>query len=255
MKKQYTAVVIDDEQIGITNLRNSLSEVDRVTLIGSSNNLPEAKNLITHAKPDLIFLDVEMPEMTGFDLINELKEKLTWPLKIIFYTAYDKYLLDALRVSAFDYLLKPYKEQEFREVIDRFLATVDKEEKEEANSQKSIDHFFHENPSFFLVSTIRGYRSLSVKEIGYFEYDKANRHWVVIVDNQRISLKKNISCDSIAKLSPLFKQINQQQIINLNYLTSIEERQCILLPPFENAKDLVISRNFFKSVQESFYLL
>ncbi len=254
MKKQYTAVIIDDEEVGTANLRNSLNLVDRILLVGSSNNAEEAKNLIIHSKPDLIFLDVEMPEMTGFELINEIKEKLTWPLKMILYTAYDKYLLDALRASAFDYLLKPYKEIEFLEVIDRFLKTVD-EELEQGNAPKSINHFLHENPSSFLVSTIRGYRSLAVKEIGYFEYDKPNRHWLVVVEKQRISLRRNTTCDSIIKLSPLFKQINQQQIINLNYLASIEEKQCVLLPPFENAKDLFISRNFFKSVQDSFFLL
>jgi two-component system, LytTR family, response regulator len=254
MKKQYTAVIIDDEQAGITNLRNSLNEVDRIVLIGSSSDAQEAKNLIIHSKPDLIFLDVEMPEMTGFDLMSEIKDKINWPFRVIFYTAYDKYMLDALRVSAFDFLLKPYKETEFREVIDRFLKSADKEADED-NSLKSIDHFLQENPSLFLVSTIRGYRSLAIKEIGYFEYDKANRHWLVVLENQKIPLRRNASCESIVKLSPLFKQINQQQIINLNYLTSIEEKQCVLLPPFENAKNLFISRNFFKSVQDSFFLL
>ncbi|OJU53654.1 MAG: hypothetical protein BGN96_09265 [Bacteroidales bacterium 45-6] len=254
MKKQYTAVIIDDQQTEISKLRNSLGDVERIVLIGSSSNAQEAQNLIAHAKPDLIFLDVEMPDMTGFELMNALKEKLTWPFKVIFYTAYEKYLLEALRASAFDYLLKPYQEAEFREVISRFLESMDKEEAQ-GNSPKPTNHFFQESPSLLLVSTIRGYRSLTIKDIGYFEYDKANRHWLVATGNQKLPLKRTVSCESIVKLSPLFKQINQQQIINLSYLVAIEEKQCVLLPPFENAKDLLISRNFFKSVQDGFFLL
>jgi two-component system LytT family response regulator len=254
MKDNYTAVIIDDELTGIDNLRHSLSNIERITLVGTAMNGAEGKNMIFHSKPDLIFLDIEMPDMTGLDLLKDPKEVFDWPVKVIFYTAYDKYLLEALRASAFDYLLKPYKEFDFLRAIDRFFESADKEDCSDLSNQ-AIKQLFKEDSSRFLIATIKGYRSLRANDIGFIEYQKDNKHWFIVLEKQRISLKRNTSSECILKLSPHFKQINQQQIINLNYLASIEGKKCILLPPFDKADDLYISRNYFKSVQDSFYIL
>lgn len=79
------------------------------------------KRHILKYQPDLVFLDVELPDMSGFDLLDDIRDDILPNLRVVFYTVYDKYILDALRASAFDYLLKPYLIDELAALIERFI--------------------------------------------------------------------------------------------------------------------------------------
>lgn len=254
MKEKYTSIIIDDEPEGISNLCASLQDINMIDVIKTVQIPQKGKELILKNKPDLLFLDVEMPEVSGFELLREIKDLVSWPMQVVFYTAYDKYLLEALRESAFDYLLKPYTETEFLMVVNRFLHYMQSEEKK-AFLQESLSTLYVKDNSHVLITTIKGYRSLRFEDIGYLEYIKEQKHWFVILENQRIQLKRNTSAEDILKLASAFTQINQQQIINISYLGSIEGRKCIMVPPFEKANNLNISRNFFNSVQDRFFMI
>lgn len=254
MKNKYTTVIIDDEYAGINNLCRSLALKDRITLTGIAMNGKDGKNLIIQSRPDVVFLDIEMPDISGLDLLRDLRNIIDWPTKIIFYTAYDKFLLEALRESAFDYLLKPYEDTDFLNIIDRFLLCMDKEEKSDYLNLP-LQKLFDENPVRFLVPTIKGYRSLIVNEIGFFEYQKLEKHWCAILDREQVSLKKNTCATSILQLSGNFKQISQRHIINISFLSNVEGKRCILNPPFKKADNLFVSRNNLKPLQDSFYIL
>lgn len=254
MKDKYTAIIIDDEPSSISNLLNSLENTNKIKVSKTAQDPLLGKELILKEQPDLLFLDVEMPEINGLDLLRELKEMLNWPMHVVFYTAYNQYLLEALRESAFDYLLKPYTDTEFELVINRFLDYMSTEEKKDL-LQESFSDLCTKDNSHFLITTIKGYRSLRIDDAGYFEYNKEKKHWQVILENQRIQLKRNTTAEDILKLATQFTQINQQQIININYLGAIEGKRCIMLPPFEKTDNLNISRNFFNSVQDRFYMI
>lgn len=70
-------------------------------------------------QPDVLFIDVEMPGQTGFEVLQSLRDEIPMDLIVVFYSAFDKYMIDALRASAFDFLLKPYQQDEFELVVDR----------------------------------------------------------------------------------------------------------------------------------------
>jgi len=254
MKKNHTVVIIDDESRDITNLSQSLEKIEKIELVGTAQNAEEGKEVILKTKPDLIFLDIEMPRINGIEMLRELKNAISWHLHVVFYTSYNKYLLEALRESAFDYLLKPYTECEFELVINRFLKHTEFTE-QQTPFRDSISTLFSQKNPQFLITTIKGYISLKVNEIGYFEYIKEKRHWMVILGEQVIQLKKNTSAEDILKLNSTFTQISQQQIINISYLQAIEGKRCVMIHPFERASNLVISRFFFSSVQERFFML
>ena len=78
------------------------------------------KRHILKYQPDLVFLDVELPDMSGFDLLDDIRDDILPNLRVVFYTVYDKYILDALRASAFDYLLKPYLIEELEALYRTF---------------------------------------------------------------------------------------------------------------------------------------
>ena len=76
-------------------------------------------------QPDLLFLDVEMPDMTGLELLQEIRDYVSWNMRVVFYTAYDKYMIQAIREAAFDYLLKPFDERDLKEILTRFTQQVE----------------------------------------------------------------------------------------------------------------------------------
>ena len=254
MKDQkYTVAIIDDEKKCITNIQHSLKEFPELLVVGTAQIPEVGKTLILEQQPDLLFLDVEMPEQRGLELLGELQERITWPMQVVFYTAYEKYLLEALRASAFDFLLKPYDESEFIKVMDRFFKSA---------TQAQVYNYFHEtlaqllpiNESF-LIATTTGYQKLGLKQIGYFQHRKDKKQWeAVLTDHTHLPLKRATIATDVLNYSASFIQINQHQIINIGYLSIIEGKNCFLLPPF-HAIPLEISRKYMKGLQEKFDLI
>jgi two-component system LytT family response regulator len=99
----YKAVLVDDEKLALKRLQRLLRDEPDVEIIGAAENGRDAVALIEDLKPDILFLDIQMPGMTGFDVIRRLKHV---PV-VIFTTAYDEYALEAFETTAVDYLLKP----------------------------------------------------------------------------------------------------------------------------------------------------
>lgn len=112
MKK---VVIVDDESAGRKLIKEYLKDYPDLIMLGEANNGVDAIKVINEFKPDLIFLDVQMPGLTGFEVLPHLKEIP----QIIFSTAYDQYALKAFEVHAVDYLLKPYTKERFAQAITR----------------------------------------------------------------------------------------------------------------------------------------
>ena len=111
--------IVDDENSAVELLNDMLSEISGINLTGCNVQPLTAINEITALKPDLLFLDVQLGSMTGFDLLNKLYENNIKPA-VIFVTAYNEYAINALRQSAIDYLLKPIDEEELHNAIARY---------------------------------------------------------------------------------------------------------------------------------------
>lgn len=96
-------VIVDDDDVSLENLDFSLRKDTRFQVEGVARNGKQGKKVITKVRPDLLFLDVEMPDMTGMELLQDIRDSISWNMKVVFYTAYDKYMIQAIRESAFDY--------------------------------------------------------------------------------------------------------------------------------------------------------
>ena len=114
-------VIVDDDDVSLENLDFSLRKDTRFQVEGVARNGKQGKKVITKVRPDLLFLDVEMPDMTGMELLQDIRDSISWNMKVVFYTAYDKYMIQAIRESAFDYLLKPFEEQDLQDILERFV--------------------------------------------------------------------------------------------------------------------------------------
>lgn len=112
-----TALIVDDESLARRGLKHRLDALGRVTIVGEASNGFEACEMISELSPDLVFLDIQMPGMSGFELLEKLQGD-NLPL-IIFTTAYDQYAVDAFKVHAIDYLLKPVESGRLAEAVNR----------------------------------------------------------------------------------------------------------------------------------------
>src|SRR5580704_18455567 len=114
-----TTVVVDDEQLACDELSYLLNDFPEVEVIATGSNGLEALELIRNLEPELVFLDVNMPGLDGIGVVRRLRENGIDPPHIIFVTAYDQYAVEAFRLEAMDYLLKPLDKARLAESIDR----------------------------------------------------------------------------------------------------------------------------------------
>lgn len=254
MKPTFQVLVFDDDQFCIDNLRNSFKNYNSFDFLGGENTLITAEKRLFEVKPDLIFLDVEFPEGSGIEFLSQLKDKINWNLEVVFYTSHDKYLLNALRESAFDYLLKPYAEEDLNAIVERFLVKMSNQ-LYKSKIEEAISKLLPENKSF-LLPTLTGYHLLRINQVGFFLYDKNLKGWTVFLsDGKSFPLKRSRNSESLLAFSSSFIQINQNCIINIDYLWNIKDKKCVLLPPFDQYSNLIISRNYHKDILNKFYML
>lgn len=254
MDKLYRVVIIDDDEFSADNLCLELKKYNRLSIDGMARNGVNGRKLLEKVHPDLLFLDVELPDMKGMELLEQIRGAITWNMQIVFYTAYDKYMIYAIRGAAFDYLLKPIDKKELEGIIDRFM----KKEEESAAASLAIPARVHSvGEHTFMISTpTNDLRILRSIDIGFFRYNSDRKLWEVVLNNQLpLLLKKNTTADHIKGYDPCFVQIHQSYIININYLMMIKENRCVMFPPFEKITELQVSKKFRKELQDRFYLL
>lgn len=248
----YKVVIVDDDRSSIDSLRRALNTTyPAFEIKGTAATGVKGKKMIMDLRPDLLFLDVELPDIQGLRLLSEMRDDVLWDMKVVFYTAYNKYLLQALRESAFDFLCKPFKPEDLAVVMDRYLKVV-AQPLSSSSFASSITALMPQRDTF-MIGTVTGYKLLHLEEIGYFEYLKEKRLWQVTLFNQtKLTLKNNTRAEDIVGYSASFVQISQSTIINVNYLAMINGKQCQLYPPFNGRDDLQISRSFLKDLQDRF---
>ncbi len=250
-EEKYKVVIVDDERTAIDALRRELEPYREFEVKGIAGNGAKGKKMIMELHPDLLFLDVELPDTLGLNLLSEIREDILWDMKVVFYTSYDKYLLQALRESAFDFLLKPFEAEDLKVIMERYRKAMTSASLPLLPSFASSISALMPQQGMFMISTVTGFKLLRLEEIGFFEYLKDKRQWQVVLFNQtRLNLKRNTKAEDIISYSQAFVQISQSAIVNVNYLAMIDGKCCQLYPPLHDKNDLMISRSYLKELQE-----
>ena len=247
---KYKVIIVDDDDVALENLTFELSKDVRFSLEKTARNGKQAKKVITKVQPDLLFLDVEMPDMTGLDLLHDLHDNISWGMRVVFYTAYEKYMIHAIRESVFDYLLKSFEGQELKNILTRFMAQMETEPKKVLPIGASL----YMGQTFIVFTPTNDMRALRPAEIVFFRYCAERKQWEVILNSKlSVVLRRGMTAEQIIKYSPCFVQIHQSYIINIDYLMIIKDK-CILYPPFDNVTELLLSRKYKKELQDRFCL-
>jgi two-component system LytT family response regulator len=126
---KLTAIIVDDERLARAELRLLLADFAEISIVGEAKNLAEAVDLIQAKKPDVVFLDIQLSQENGFELL----ERVERDFKLVFVTAFDEFAIRAFEINAIDYLLKPVNPERLANTLERLFET---EEKRETNSRK-----------------------------------------------------------------------------------------------------------------------
>ena len=246
-------IIIDDHEVCIKTLCNDLINFPEIQVVATTTSATKAKELIIKHQPSLVFLDVEMPEKTGFELLEEIQLIVHSEMQVVFYSVFEKYMIDALRASAFDFLLKPYKKEELSIVINR---VKEKLKQGKGNINTPMPAFLLDDQKFAL-QTLTELLFLCKKEIVYFQYCRSTGHWEVTLTNQlTYKLQKSTTSKEMLAINPSFSQISKDCILNIDYLSSIENKtgQCLLYPPF-NSFNFCISRRYLSAIKNAMNII
>ena len=212
------AIIVDDERLARKELRNLLSEFPEIEIIDEASNASEALKKIAEQQPDVVFMDIHMPDTNGIDALKQLKELNEIP-KVVFVTAYDEHAIEAFRLNALDYLLKPVDPERLNETINKLIAIEDEENFETIQQNTRKDRLLSIDDKIFLKDGEKCFY-ISLQEIRYFE-SMGNYVKVFFKNNKPMILRSLNSLEE--RLSPdYFFRANRKYIINLNHITSIE---------------------------------
>ena len=167
------AILVDDEPDGIRTLQKMLERhCPEVTVVATCNSAATALGQIALLKPDLLFLDIQMPGKSGLDLLVELPEK---DFEVVFVTAYNEYMLQALQYSAADYLLKPVDEERLVEAVQRVGRKREEGKKEERTNALMYNLSRAGNPAEMrlVLPTTKGFIVLKLEEILFAEAERS----------------------------------------------------------------------------------
>ncbi|MCP9199781.1 LytTR family DNA-binding domain-containing protein [Gramella sp. GC03-9] len=218
------ALVIDDEELARKRVLNLLEDVDEIEVMGECSNGKTAVQMINEKNPDLLFLDINMKDMNGFEVLKRV-EISPKPI-VIFVTAYDNYALKAFDVEAFDFLLKPFKDERFFKTINKVLKTTRAEA--DTNFEKRLVEFFHEysNGSLKLNSVskipVKQGNKTSLVDPKEILYILASGYYAEIY----VKAKKYVLRESLNNLEEIldsnsFVRIHRSTIANLNFVEEI----------------------------------
>lgn len=206
-------LIVDDERLARKELINLLSAHPEIEIIGECANADEAISAIKEHNPDLVFLDVQMPGMNGFELLKKLDEVP----QIIFVTAFDEYAMKAFEVNAIDYLLKPVESHRLSESIQKLIKNNDLESKLESQYTRNEGRLGQEDQIFLKDGEKCWF--VSLKDVRLFE-SEGNYVRVFFNQSKPLILKSLNTLEE--RLDHTFFRTNRKFIVNLRWVEGVE---------------------------------
>lgn len=207
------AIIIDDERLARAELRKLLQEYPEVEVIDEASNAEEGIQKIDSLQPDLVFLDIQMPGKTGFDMLAELERTP----QVIFTTAYDDFALKAFEVNALDYLLKPIEPKRLADAVQKLQLAETREPKGETeNTNNSI---LSENDQVFVKD---GERCWFVKLSDIRLFESVGNYAKVFFGTNKPLILKSLNALEERLDEKTFFRANRKHIVNLRMIDKIE---------------------------------
>lgn len=203
------ALIVDDERLARTELRRLLNPYKEIAIVGEAVNADDATKKITELNPDLLFLDIQMPGKSGFELLEQLDNVP----KVIFTTAYDEYALKAFDYNALDYLLKPIEPKRLEEAIRRILKSSDQE------GTESHGEFLRAEDQFFVKD---GERCWFVKLMDVRLFESEGNYVRLYFNEFKPLILRTLNYLDERLDQKTFFRTSRKHIVNLKWIEAIE---------------------------------
>lgn len=231
-------VIIDDETKSREVLKFLLNELEqKITVIGEANSVKTGKKLIEDMQPEVVFLDVEMLDGTGFNLLEELSEI---NFKLIFITAYDNYAIQAFKYSAIDYILKPVDTDELEDAVSRVVKLIDEETSNKYQVKALLNNINSDSKRQIAVSSANKINIINEEDIVCLLADGNYTEVIVVNDSKIISTKPLKYFNSIFDSHGDFFRVSKSSIVNKKSIKSFDKSSNTIL--LSNGSSLEVSR-------------
>lgn len=248
-------VIIDDDKAAVQALADKLKNFDEITVEGTAMNGIDGLSLLNDTHPDVVFLDIELPDISGLDFLERMEGFDGGRCRIVMYTAYDRYMLPAFRKKAFDFLVKPIADDDLRTIIHRLcLAGQTTANLPAASTDAGNGIQARGDGKYLLYTNAVDFRLVDVRDIGVFSYNHLQRLWEVYVSGSAkpVRLKRNVNSDALLALDQHLVRVSQRHIINIAYLLEVADNVCRFYPPFDKITDVKVGRFFRKKLIDRF---
>lgn len=231
------ALIIDDEKHCIITLQFLLDQLENIEVVGAIQDSRLAKAAVEELNPDLVFLDIEMPHLNGFDFLAEFAQ--TIPFKVVFTTAYDQYAIKALKLNALDYLMKPIGKQDVLLALEKFEQGL-----QVTNEQVQNLHVFNSGimQDTIGLSTQNGLLFVKIEDIMYLEASSCYTYLMMRDQTRHLASKTMATFEDVLQDNPLFFRAHKSHIVNLKFIKQYirgEGGDLIL----QDGKSIPLSRN------------
>ena len=213
------AVIVDDEELARQVIRELLAPHPEIEVVGECANGFEAVKIVTERKPDLIFLDIQMPKLDGFEVL----ELIGIGSAIVFVTAYDSYAIRAFEVHAVDYLLKPFGAERFEAALERAKERLDSKSPSSAVSATELAATARPPAQFLERIPVRDGAQVFIIPVSKLDFAEAQDDYVALSTEGKKHLKQQPISSLEAALDPSrFLRIHRSYIVNLERVAKVE---------------------------------
>ena len=219
--RNLTCVIIDDEPLAVKLMESFVNKTPELTLLGSYTDSVEAVTALKSQSPDLLFLDIQMPDINGMELARMLGDHT----RVIFTTAFKEYAFESYEVSALDFLLKPIR-------YNKFLAAVEKAKQwfqlTDTSQQETTTETKPEAETIY-IKVDGEYRQITIAQVVYVCGMKD--YVMFYMDGERKPLITHLTMKSVEEMLPSsrFMRVNRSYIVSLNKIRSIDRNDCIYI--------------------------
>jgi two-component system LytT family response regulator len=242
------AIIVDDEDLARDSLKLALSKFKQIDVVDECSNGFETVKSVKENKPDVIFLDIQMPKLNGFDVVDLLADEAP---NIIFVTAFDEYAIKAFDANALDYLLKPVNPERLKIAIERL------DEKISANTKpeyRNILHNISQNNVLLQRLLVKENTKVHVIPVNEVSHIEAQDDYILIHTKEKSYIKNDRISKLEAKLNPqIFLRLHRSFLVNIDFINCIETySKDSKLVKLSTGVEVPVSRSGYDKLKQSF---
>lgn len=253
MNSKKKIIIIDDDAKASSLLQDMIMDYPDFVVKAAVGTAALGLERVKEYKPEILFLDIELPDALGVNLIEKVKEISPDTYIIMFTGVYDEYSSDAFTRKENDYLLKPIDPKELDKAIQRSRYYFMNKTAQTLSPEIPVSELEMKNGDRLAVATYTSeMRVLKIREIGYFRYSTRRKIWeVALNDNSFVPLKRGTKAGDILNYNDKFVQTHQSFIVNIESIMLIGQNNISLYPPFNN-DEVLVGRKYRKGLQDRF---